>query len=107
MPVLSSAIFYAAGSPLHITHFPLECLFNFLDLPSSLYKDVPINFKLIGRLHFEYADCVLLTYCAHYKRPIIFAGVCQDPLIFQRFPPLRFKTQLLSQENQGSINYNY
>lgn len=48
MQVLSTVIFCAAGIPLHITHFPVECLFHFLDLPSSLYEDVPINFKLIG-----------------------------------------------------------
>lgn len=107
MQVLSTAIFHVAASSFHITHFPLECLFNFLDLPSSLYKDVPINFKLIGCLHFKYADCILLTYCEHYKRLIIFAGVRQDPLTFQHFLPLRFKTQLFGQENQGSINYNY
>ena len=82
MQVLSTVIFCAAGIPLHIMHFPVECLFNFLDLPSSLYEDVPINFKLIGWLHFEYADYILLTYCEHYKRLIIFVEVCQDPLIF-------------------------
>lgn len=61
MKGLSTRVFCAAGSTLHITHFPLECLFNFLDLPSSLYEDVPINFKLIGCLHFKYAGWILLT----------------------------------------------
>lgn len=72
----------------HVTHFLLACLFNSPDLPSSLCEDVPINFKLIGCLHFECADCIFLTYCEQHKRLIIFAEECQDPLISSVFSTL-------------------
>lgn len=46
-------------------------------------------------------------YCEHCKRQIIFVDGWQDPLIFQYLLPLGLKTQLYSQENQGSMNFNY
>lgn len=77
--VSSTTIFGAAGVLLHITQFPLERLFNFLDLPSSLYKDAPINFKFIGCLHFEYTDGILLTCWECCTQLTVFAEVGRGP----------------------------
>lgn len=80
----SSVTSYAVGIPLHITHFPLLSVFNFLDLPSS-FLDVPINFKLIDCLHFKYAVYILLTDYEQDKRLIMFVEVCQAPLILMHY----------------------
>lgn len=73
----SSYSMCAADITSQSAYSPLGCLFNILDLSSSLQEDVPVNLKLIGYFHFEYAGQIFLTWCEHHLMKY-----AEDPLVF-------------------------